>query len=261
MWKEIMVTVAFFVGGNEIAIAQAKDTDTGNSADSSKTATWVPRNMASNLVNGFFLRCPLRPTEATLLSFMDEKTSTINAIGNYSAELEGFKLGAGTVVSSIYSNGKLSRTADIRLAVGNKTFQFGMVAPFQLANGLDARPPSFHIGATTNSLRIGAGGSPFKTDKLPKNAYVSADAIFGTDAISSTASWNGNDKKLKLAFGLEKKFGSTQIGVSVHPERGFFGGKANPFITGRHILDKSTILDIGYAPQQKRWLVGIGRRI
>jgi len=260
MWAKT-ATVAIVITIAGAVAVQAQSDSTQSNPDRIQSNAWVPRNMASNLVNGFFLRCPLRPTEATLLSLMDEKASTINAIGNYSAELEGFKLGAGTVVSSIYSNGKLSRTADIRLAVGNKTFQFGMVAPFRLANGLDALPPSFHIGATTNSLRIGIGGSPFKTDKIPQNAYVSADAIFGTDAISSTASWDGNDKKLKLAFGIEKKFGSTQIGVSVHPERGFFGGKTNPFITGRHVLDKSTILDIGYAPQQKRWLVGIGRRI
>ncbi|MFA6490259.1 MAG: hypothetical protein WCT52_06335 [Candidatus Micrarchaeia archaeon] len=261
MWKEIVVAVAFFVGGNENANAQTKDTGAGNVADSSKAATWVPRNMASNLVNGFFLRCPLRPTEATILSLMDEKTSTINAIGNYATEFEGIRIGAGTVISSVYSNGNLSRTADIRVAAGNKTFQFGVVAPFQLSGDAGALSPSFHMGATVGNLRIGAGGSPFASETVPQSVYLSADVIFGDNAFSSTVTWNAKDRAFKQAYGLEKKFGNTQIGVSVHPERRFFGGKTNPFITGRHILDKSTILDIGYAPQQKRWLVGIGRRL
>ncbi|HIH30646.1 TPA: hypothetical protein HA243_04550 [Candidatus Micrarchaeota archaeon] len=251
MWAKT-ATIAIAFAGISIATAQT---------DSTQGAGWVPRNMASNLVNGFFLRCPLRPTEVTLLALMDEKIPTINAIGNYAAEIEGIRFGAGSVLSSTYTNGKLSRTADIRLAAGNKTFQFGVVFPFQFGDGIGPLPPSFHMGATTSNLRIGVGGSPFKSEKTPKSTYLSADVIFGNNAVSSTASWNGNDSKLKLVWGLEKKIDNTQIGVSVHPERKFLGGKTNPFISVRHIVEKSTILDLGYAPQQKRLLLGIGRRL
>ncbi len=256
-----------FIGLSLAGIAIISNISNAQGLDNAKTkpAPWVPYNAASELINDP-ASLPTRPSEIGLSGVFCGNSTTLGTLSNYKMQFGGISAGIATSSSrTTDSKGLASDYSDLRLAAGTNGLQGGV--KFQFSNtgsGFVPGQASFQARVLNQDIagirvRAGMDVAP-RTKKQGQYATASADFIRDDLAFSAAVFAKGG-KKPNGAFGIEANLGKGfQAGVSMHPERAFFSGRAQPNLMLRWTSKRSTF-NANYLPHQKTFKVGIGMRI
>ena len=229
-------------------------------AQKSDSTAWVPFNAAGNLQNDP-IQLVFRPNEVGVTGTVSEKQVGAGLLVNYYAKI-GNEFVVGTGINASRAQGATGATNVLGMRVGvgkkigNGNVQIGVkMQTTGTDKSLVVVPPSILVRYVNKHVRIG-------TEIDPKKVFgaLFADVFVARNfALSGTMS-GGKGVEPKVSFGAEARvYKGWQVGASVHPERGFFGGKVNPCLTIRKTNKKSTF-NIAVSPQQKKVTVGVGMR-
>ncbi len=256
-----------------VALAPMISLAQGIDSTKAKPTMWAPYNSASVLANRAY-DVAMRPPEIGLFGIIQDNKLTTGMIANINTEIgDSSSLGGmGAVKTGICISA--SRTtvqgsaaidaaavfASAGITTGAGLVQVGAKIPYSGKDG-NLKAGAASVGAAILNPRVRASADVIPTNqKQPAIAVFAGDVLLdGGIAVSGTAMAQ-DGKTPKQGIGIEKKFANGwQVFGSMHPERAFFGGKANPNL-GVRWTNKNSTFNVNVQPQAKSVKIGVGLR-